>query len=179
MAENTHIALLRGINVGGRNKLPMADLRALFEEVGCSQVQTYIQSGNVVFKADPELAIQIPGIIKDAVSQKFGFEIPIVTRTAEELRVVVQGNPFLDSSTDERTLHVAFLSEIPAAENIKTLDPARSPPDEFVLRAREIYLRLPNGVARTKLTNAYFDSKLGTTSTVRNWRTTIKLSEMV
>lgn len=173
-----HIALLRGINVGGRNKLPMKDLAALFGEAGCNDVRTYIQSGNVVFEATPTLARRIPGIITASIGELFGLEIPVVTRSAHELAAIVSANPYVRDGVEEKQLHTAFLVDRPSATSIAALDPQRSPPDEFVVHNAEIYLRCPNGMARTKLTNAYFDAKLGTTSTVRNWRTTLALLEM-
>ena len=176
--SSVHVALLRGINVGGKNKLPMKSLVALFEDAGCANVRSYIQSGNVLFEAGSALARRIPVAIGEAIAEEFGFDIPIVTRSADELRRAIRANPFLEKGGDESALHVAFLSARPAQAKVATLDPDRSPPDEFAVRGREVYLRCPNGMARTKLTNAYLDSKLGTTSTVRNWRTTLKLLEL-
>jgi uncharacterized protein (DUF1697 family) len=179
MPGQTHIALLRGINVGGKNKLPMKDLAALFRDAGCDRVQTYIQSGNVVFQATPALASRIPALIAKAISESFGYRVPVVTRTADKLREIARGNPFLRSGADPKTLHVMFLMDVPAAAGVAELDPARSTPDEFLVRGREIYLHCPGGMARTKLTNQYFDSRLNTTSTARNWRTVLKLLDLV
>ena len=173
-----HIALLRGINVGGKNKLPMRQLVSIFAAAGCRDVRTYIQSGNVVYSAEAQLASRIPAEIKKQVAAQCGFEVPVVTRTAEELAEVVASNPYAKPDVDGKALHVAFLADRPSATEVTALDPDRSPPDEFAVVGREIYLRCPNGLARTKLTNAYFDSRLATTSTVRNWRTTLKLLEM-
>jgi len=175
---DVHIALLRGINLSTHNRLPMTGLVSIFEQAGCQQVRTYIQSGNVIFEAQPELARKIPNVISKAITRQFGLEIPLVTRTAAELRTIVRANPFQRSGADERVLHVAFLADSPDADRVAGLDPDRSPPDEYVVRGREIYLRCPNGVARTKLTNAYFDSRLATISTIRNWKTTLKLLEL-
>lgn len=175
---DTHVALLRGINVSGRNKLPMKDLARMFDAAGCADVRTYIQSGNVVFGADDRLARQIGARISSAIAEEFGYEIPVVVRSAEELAGVVAGNPFAIADVDDRELHVAFLADAPEAATVAELDPQRSPPDRFEVVGREIFLHFPNGVARTKLTNAYFDRVLGTVSTVRNWRTTNKLLEM-
>jgi uncharacterized protein (DUF1697 family) len=168
---SVHIALLRGINVGGHNKLPMKDLAAMFGEAGCGDVRTYIQSGNVVFESDTALARRIPGIITASIGDRFGLRIPVVTRGAGELAAIVSANPYVSGDADEKQLHVAFLADTPSTASIAALD-------EFFVRAAEIYLRLANGAGRTKLTNAYFDATLGTTSTVRNWRTTLKLLEM-
>lgn len=172
-----HVALLRGINLGAR-RLPMRDLESLFTAAGCRSVATYIQSGNVVFEASPALAKRVPALIESAISDRFEFQAPVVTRTGQELRAIVRGNPFLKRGAGIETLHVAFLWERPAAGDVKALDPDRSPPDAFVVRGREIYLHCPNGYGRSKLTNAYFDSKLGTTSTVRNWKTLLALLDL-
>ncbi|MEM7354951.1 MAG: DUF1697 domain-containing protein [Acidobacteriota bacterium] len=173
-----HVALLRGINVGGKNKLPMKQLVSMFEAAGCVAVRSYIQSGNVAFQAEPELAGQVPEIIRQQIAEQLGFQIPIVTRTAAEVATIVRANPFLGPDVDEKTLHVAYLADQPGAAEIAALDRDRSPSDEYRVLGREIYLHCPKGLARTKLTNAYFDSKLATTSTIRNWRTTLKLLEM-
>lgn len=166
-----HLALLRGINVGGKHLLPMKELAALFEEAGCAQVRTYIQSGNVVFEAPAALAKQVPVTVGAAIRERFGFEAPILLRSAAELRAVHASNPFLAEGTAEEGLHVVFLKATPPADRAAALDPQRSPGDRFLLRGREIYLHLPGGAAKSKLTNAWFDSALKTTSTARNWRT--------
>jgi len=174
----THVALLRGINVGGRNTLPMARLVTMFEEAGCQRVRTYIQSGNVVFEAPAATARQVPAAVTASIAIAFGFQVPLVTRTARELERIVKANPFIELGTDLRLLHVGFLANRPSAAQGATLDPHRSPPDAFTLRERELYLRCPNGMARTKLTNAYFDARLQTVTTIRNWRTTLRLLEL-
>jgi len=173
---DTCIALLRGINVGGRNKLPMKELAALFTASGCADVRTYIQSGNVLFRA--ERAGRIAERIAADIAQRFGYRVPVVVRAAAELRRVVDGNPFLAEDIEAGRLHVAFLAQAPAAAAVAALDPRRSPPDRFQVVGREVYLDLPNGVARSKLTNAYFDSKLGTVSTLRNWKTVCTLLDL-
>jgi len=173
-----YVALLRGINVGGKHLLPMRDLVPLFGEAGCSDARAYIQSGNVVFHARPALARRVPALIGKAVEDRFGLRVPVVVRNADELRAVTKGNPFLKGGADIATLHVAFLADSPSAAAVAALDPDRSPPDRFAVRGREIYLQYPNGAARTKLTNQYFDSRLSTTSTARNWRTVLKLLEL-
>jgi uncharacterized protein (DUF1697 family) len=172
------VALLRGINVGGKNKLPMSDLAALFVESGCENVQTFIQSGNVIFDAGAPLAARLPTLISAHILKKFGYRIPVVLRTARELEAVVANNPFGCVDEQEDMLYVMFLADVPGAGCVEGLNPLRSAPDEFVVRGREIYLRLPNGAGRSKLTNAWFDARLKTVSTARNWRTTAKLLEM-
>ncbi len=174
----TYVALLRGVNVGGKNKLPMKDLVEMFVDAGCSNVRTYIQSGNVLFSAAPRLVAQVPATISAEIAKRFGFKTPIVLRTAEQLREVIRSNPFLKARAAEETLHVMFLGGTPKPSEIDRLDPARSAPDKFVVLGQEIYLHLPNGMGRTKLLNSYFDAKLATTSTARNWRTVLKLLEL-
>jgi uncharacterized protein (DUF1697 family) len=176
--SDSHVALLRGINVGGKNKVPMTDLIALFEEAGCERVSTFIASGNVLFSASERIVKRLPVVLEAAIEGRFGFRVPVVLRSAAELRAVPATNPFLRAGADPAALHVAFLAAEPTPAAIAALDPRRSPPDEFVVRGREVFLKLPNGVARTKLSNAWFDVKLGTTSTVRNWRTVLKLVEL-
>jgi uncharacterized protein (DUF1697 family) len=179
MTDDVHVAFLRGINVGGKNKLSMKDLSLMFLAAGCSDVETYIQSGNVVCKARAAVAGKLPSAVARAVLERFGYRVPVVMRSASELRDLARKNPFLEAGADPDVLHVALLADLPGAASVAALDARRSVPDEFIVRGREIYLRLPNGVARSKLTNAYFDAKLATTSTLRNWRTLLKLIERI
>ncbi len=174
-----YVALLRGINVGGKNKLPMADLVAMFADAGCTAVRSYIQSGNVVFSASRACAKGLAERISQRIAERFGFRVPVVLRTADELGRVLTSNPYLKRGVDVAWLHVAFLADRPSATRASALNPNRSPGDSFELAGREIYLHLPNGVARTKLANDYFDSTLATKSTLRNWRTVVHLAEMV
>lgn len=173
-----YVALLRAVNVGGNNMVPMKDLAQIFAGAACSEVRTYIQSGNVVFQASAAAVEGLPGRIAAQISKKFGCQTPVILRTADEIAKTIESNPFLQAGAPEQSLHVCFLADRPSEANIARLDPDRSPPDAFRVVNREIYLQMPNGMGRTKLTNAYFDSKLSTTSTVRNWRTVIKLFEM-
>jgi uncharacterized protein (DUF1697 family) len=174
-----YVALLRGINVGGKNKLPMQDLVAIFTELGCTNVRTYIQSGNVLFEASAKTASNVPHAAAAAIEQRFGYRAPVVTRSAADLTVIIDGNPFINRGVDTAGLHVAFLADRPDTGQVAALDPARSAPDTFEARGREIYLHLPNGVGRSKLTNDYFDRTLSTVSTIRNWRTVETLASML
>ncbi|HVP63905.1 MAG TPA: DUF1697 domain-containing protein [candidate division Zixibacteria bacterium] len=175
----TYVALMRGINVGGKNKLPMKDLAAIFTGLGCRNVRTYIQSGNVVFDAPASVARKLASQIAANISKQFGLTVPVVLRDREEMARVITGNPFLAAGLDEKWLHVMFLADRPTANAVAELDHNRSAPDEFQVVGREIYLHLPNGAGNSKLTNVYFDSKLGTISTARNWATTLALFEMI
>ena len=173
-----YVAFLRGINVGGKHILPMKDLAGMFEKAGCEKVETYIQSGNVLFSADPTLAARIPSTIQKSISKSFKIEAPVIVRSAGEMGRIAKGNPFLKRGAGLEWLHVVFLSEAPPPAALASLDPRRSEPDEFHPAGSEIFLHCPQGMARTKLTNAYFDSKLGCVSTMRNWKTVLKLLEM-
>lgn len=173
-----YVALLRGINVGGRNKLPMKDLVAVFDAAGAEDAETFIQSGNVVFRARPAAASALPEAVEAVLTRRFGLRVPVLLRRAEELGEVVRANPFLPAGADPATLHVAFLRDEPSPARAAALDPGRSPPDAFEVRGQEVYLRLPNGVARTRITNAWLDSALATVATLRNWRTVIRLHEL-
>ena len=177
-ATGVTIALLRGINVGGKNRLPMKELAALFVDAGCEDVRTYIQSGNVAFRTEAPGGEEISSVISASILNHFGYRVPVITRSAREFQEIVQANPFLEAGAEADKLHVMFLAELPDSANVEALDPDRSPGDEFAVLGREIYLHCPNGVARSKLTNSYFDSRLSTTSTTRNWRTTLKLLEL-
>jgi len=173
-----YAALFRGINVGGKHIVPMAELRVLFEAAGATEVRTYVQSGNVVFRA-AKSAARVATVVETGLERRFGFSAPIAIRTREELADVLAHNPYLRADSDPAKLHVLFLSDVPAARAVAALDAKRSQPDEFTVRGREIYLSLPNGAGRTKLTNAYFDTTLAVTSTGRNWRTITTLHDML
>jgi uncharacterized protein (DUF1697 family) len=174
----SHVALLRGINVGGKNKLPMRDLARMFVEVGCRDVRTFIQSGNVIFRAESKVIVLLRDRIVKQIAMRYKYQTSLILRTVADLDSIFRRNPFLERGVPEDDLHVLFLADVPESSAVSLLDPDRSPPDEFEVRGKEIYLRLPNGAGATKLTNAYFDSRLATTSTGRNWRTTTKLLAM-
>ncbi len=178
-ANQLLVALLRGINVGGKHRLLMKELAELFADAQCGDVRTYIQSGNVVFKASPKVVKGLAECIARNIEQRYGFASPVILRTAEEMAQTVRDNPFLRDGTPEKSLHVYFLADLPQASAVESLDPSRSAPDAFQVVDRQVYLHLPNGMGRTKLTNAYFDSKLSTVSTARNWATVLTLLEMM
>ena len=156
-----YVALLRGINVGGKNMVAMPKLVKLFEKAGARDVSTYIQSGNVLFEATAAVAKKLPAAIG----------MPCVLRTADEWRALA--HPF---DAPAKFLHVVFLAD---KRDASVLDPARSPPDRFEVHGREIYLHCPNGIGNSKLTTTYFDSKLGTTTTIRNWNTVCALRSLL
>lgn len=174
-----YVALLRGINVGGKNKLPMADLVAIFQSCGARNVRTHIQSGNVLFQASRGIAAGLPVVVQSALLSSTGLTVPVLLRGANDWRKLIECNSYLKTGASPDHLHVVFLSKSPPAERAKWLDPNRSPGDSFQLCGKEIYLFLPAGVADSKLTNAYFDRTLGTVCTARNWRTVLKINELL
>jgi uncharacterized protein (DUF1697 family) len=155
----------------------MADLRALFTTLGYGDVRTYLQSGNVVFAA-AEPAAAIVRRVENALAHELGVPASVVVRTRTELRRVVDANPFADRERDPKKLLVTFLAETPSRAAVRGLDPTEHAPDEFAVVRREVYLHCPNGYGRTKLSNAYFERKLGVVGTNRNWRTVIALAEL-
>jgi uncharacterized protein (DUF1697 family) len=169
-----YAALLRAINVGGKNKVPMPELRAVFEDLGFTDVVTYVQSGNVAFRAPRADA----GAISRRLKEAFGLELPVVLRTGRELAAVASRNPFLREGAEPKLLHVVFLDRKPAAGAQKRIDPERSPDDRFSLSGRELYLEYPNGSGRSKLTLTYLERCLGVNGTARNWNTVLKLVEL-
>lgn len=175
----TYIALLRGINVGGHGKVPMEKLRALCEGLGCEQVKTFIQSGNVVFKA----AKCDPGTLSAKIEKKIvaelGFAVTVVTRTADELGKVIEANPFVtESRAEPAKVHVAFLSEAPTAEAVKALKIKTCDSEQARCSGREVYLYYRDGMGRAKMTGAVIERVLGVKATARNWNTVTKLYEM-
>ena len=168
----TYVGLLRGVNVGGKNKLPMAELRALVETLGCTDVTTYIQSGNVVFTSAKAVAATT---LEAAIKDEFGIGITVVLRTPAELAKVVKANPF--ASGDQSFVHVGFMAGKPSKPVVAKLDAERFEPEEFAVRGAELYLYLPNGMGRTKLPD-YLGRQLKIPTTVRNWNTVLKLLEL-
>jgi uncharacterized protein (DUF1697 family) len=175
---NRQIALLRGINVGGKHRVPMATLRELFVAAGASEVETYIQSGNVVYTAASKLARTLPKSVSEALAETFGFEVPIVSRSAEQLREVAEAHPFCDRVAEEKLLMVAFLDRVPSKAKLAALDPNRSPGDLIEVRGQHVYLGFPNGAGRSKLDANWLDRSLDAVGTWRNWRTVQALLEM-
>jgi uncharacterized protein (DUF1697 family) len=175
----THVALLRGINVGGKNRIPMPVLREVLEDLGHQGVRTYVQSGNVVFDSRSSAPNKIAADIERAVSGTFGLTISVLVRTRRGLERVAGGNPFPTKGVNPSSLHVVFLADRPSAKAVRTLDPNHSPPDEFVVVGREIFLRFASGSARSKLNLDYFERGLGTRATARNWNTVLKLLDLM
>jgi uncharacterized protein (DUF1697 family) len=173
----SYVSLLRAVNVGGRRSVPMAPLRALYESLGFENVQSYVQSGNVVFAAKGTAA-SLRARIEKAIRAEFKIDVDVALRTAAEMRKIVAANPYVTPKADLKQLHVTFLTDKPTAGAIKTARSLHYPPDEFVIAGSQLYLCTPNGIGRTKLNFTAIEKALGV-ATTRNWNTVTKLLAMV
>lgn len=172
----TYVSMLRGINVSGQKKVNMQDLKLLYEELNLQNVRTYIQSGNVVFEAEEKDINDVSNIIEEKLFKKYNFEVPVIVKTAADMEAIIQGNTFLQrENIDQDKLHVTFLRHMPSSGNVEKLSASNYDQDEFIICANVIYLFCPNGYGRTKLTNSFFENKLKTIATTRNWRTVNEL----
>lgn len=171
-----YISILRGINVSGRNKIKMDALKTLYEALSMKDVQTYIQSGNVVFASSGADEEALARSIRDAIEKEFGYAVAVLVRSASGWQSVAHNNPFLGQpGVDPGKLHVTFLERAPDQRSADALSAVDAGPDEARVIGREVYLHCPNGYGRTKLSNALLERKLGTPATTRNWNTVNKL----
>ncbi|HEY6522777.1 MAG TPA: DUF1697 domain-containing protein [Solirubrobacteraceae bacterium] len=171
------VIMLRGINLGPARRVPMADLRALFGEAGYGDVRTYVQSGNVVLESTAKPA-DLEREVAKLISERFGFDVPVVVRTARQLAAVVKLNPLGDVADDPKRYQVSFLTEKPSPDVVTALREAAAESERVAFHGREIYAWHPEGVARSKLWNALAGKGLGVTATARNWTTVTTLLEM-
>lgn len=169
---NTYIALLRGINVSGKNIIKMDAFRALMAGLGLQDVQTYIQSGNVVFKYENVAVEAIQQLIGDAIFDCFGFRVPVMVIASSQLHNIYNQNPYIKAYPDNLDkLHITFLSSSPSVDLIRQLDTLTYSPDEFSIVDNAVYLYCPQGYGNTKLTNTFFEKKLKVQATTRNLNT--------
>lgn len=174
-----YIAILRGINVGTGRKVPMADLKKLCESLGLKNVQTYIQSGNLVFElAKPEPILELEARLQKTFSETFGFDIPALIRTAEELAESIAKNPFLREEADIDRLHLTCLKELPSPELVEKINAFQYLPDRYEIIDRDVFIYCAAGYGTSKLVNSFFESKLKTPATTRNWKTVMQLNEL-
>jgi uncharacterized protein (DUF1697 family) len=174
----TSVAMLRGINVSGHNIIRMERLRAVFEDLGFAQVRTYVQSGNVIFETD-DPPTGLAAKIERKILDEFGFEVPVLTKSAKELKDIIKRNPFVkEPEIDQSKLHVTLLSDDPPRNALGALEPLASGAEQVRIAGRAVYLYCPNGYGKTKLTNTAIEKKLSCRATTRNWATTNKLLEM-
>jgi uncharacterized protein (DUF1697 family) len=169
------IALLRGINLGPRNRIAMADLRGLVRALGAEDVRTYVQSGNVVFRSELAPA-ELEGSLARSIRRELRLDVVALVRTAEQLTAIAAANPFLN--VDPAKLHVTFMASAPEPERVRRLADADFAPDELLVTADAVYLHCPDGYGRTKLGNTFLERQLAVAATTRNWRTVTALTEL-
>jgi uncharacterized protein (DUF1697 family) len=177
MPLTTWIALFRGINVGGNRILPMNELKALLEDIGCKHVETYIQSGNVVLEHSRADANLLARLISKAVQDSHGFEPKVLLITIEELEKIVRSNPFPDAEDDPKSLHVNFLATEPASAAVDAMNDIKAASESFSLIGNAFFLHAPDGIGRSRLA-AKAEKLLGVSATGRNWRTVMKVLAM-
>ncbi|MFV0391443.1 MAG: DUF1697 domain-containing protein [Paludibacteraceae bacterium] len=170
-------AILRGINVGGKRKIRMTDLKLLCEELGLKNVETYIQSGNLLFNSDKR-SFELENDLTKAIAEKFGFDVPVIVRTEKELEVSINKNPFFVENMDTGQLHLTFLKEIPNSENIEKIRTYNYEPDKFEIDDKDVFVFCAGKYHESKLTNIFFEKQLAVDATTRNWKTILKLSEL-
>ncbi|MEU8823902.1 DUF1697 domain-containing protein [Streptomyces sp. NPDC048636] len=172
----SQIALLRGINVGGNKRFPTARQRELMADLGFKDVTVHLQTGNIVF-ADPGTPPEETArVLEERFAADLGFSVPVMVRTRDELAAAVAANPYPGATAEPKTLHLVFLSEVPAdTAPLDALDLAGYAPDSFRLVEREIYLHCPDGIGRSKLAAKITGIRLGVLATARNWNTVTKL----
>lgn len=174
-----YVALLRGINVGGKRKVPMATLRTVIEGLGHTEVSTLLQSGNAAFTAPKAATDTVAGGLAEAIEAEFGFPVAVLVRTGAQLDRVVEANPFPAGASDPKLLHVAFSSRPVTAKALADIDAERFVPDEFRGGKDEVYLWFPTGSGRSKLNIQVFEKALGADLTARNWYTVNKLRDLL
>ncbi|GHE01351.1 DUF1697 domain-containing protein [Streptomyces alanosinicus] len=176
----TYAALLRGINVGGSKKVPMAELRTLLTGLGLTGVRTHLQSGQAVFTAGQGDEESLAAELSRAIEERFGFPVDVLVRDHAYLRAVVEDCPFPAADLEPKQLHVTYFSASVTPDRYAEIDQAAHLPEEFRLGDRCLYLYAPNGLGRSKLGEALFRQRLtkGLIATSRNWNTVVKLVEL-
>lgn len=173
-----YIALLRGINVSGQKKIKMAELKGLLDASPLFKVSTYIQSGNVLFSADEEKS-SVQALIEKRLAEAYGYHVSVLVIAAKDFRIVRDQNPYINRpGVDAKKLYVTFLWENPNPEIAQVFDRLEMPEEFFVRQGQVVYLYLPNGAGRAKLSNNFIENKLGVTATTRNWNTVCALGEL-
>ena len=176
---NTYIALLREINVSGQRMIAMKDLKALLIKAGYEQVMTYIQSGNIVFKSSETSKKTLEKDIGEVIEKHYGFAVPLLILTGEEVEKIIKKNPYNDGKKDASKLHVTLLADIPAKDLLESTRDERYQSDEFQIVDKVIYLYCPDGYGMTKFSTTFFEKKLAVTATTRNWKTMEALGDLV
>jgi uncharacterized protein (DUF1697 family) len=173
-----HIALLRGINVGGHKKVPMAELRRVLDEAGFADVKTYVQSGNVALSASERSPAKVSRKVEQAIEDAFGFDVAVVVRSRDEIAALVEEDPLGDVATNPTYRIVVFLAEKLDRTRVADVDPDEFAPEAFALRDYEIVMWAPDGQRDSKLVKTLTEKRTGVVGTARNWRTVEKLLDL-
>ncbi|MCG8579443.1 MAG: DUF1697 domain-containing protein [Bacteroidales bacterium] len=174
---NRRIAILRGINVGGKRKILMNDLKSLCQQLGWKHVETYIQSGNVIFESDYP-GVELEMALEQAIKEHYGFDVPVIVRTSKEIKALADNNPFNGKESDITQLHLTFLKETPSNECVKKLNAYNVHPDRIQVVEKDVYMQCLGKYHQSKLTNNFFEKNLKVGATTRNWKTVLKLKEL-
>lgn len=174
-----YIALLRGINVSGQKLMKMDSVKSLFNDLNCTNVETYLQSGNVIFSTSETDPNFLSNKIEAEILKVFDFEVPVIILPMDELETIAKNNPFVHHfDKDPAYFHITFLRSLPTNIDFKVIDKHVQNEEEFVIVEKVIYLYCPNGYGRTKLTNNFFENKLNVGATTRNWKTCNELLKL-
>lgn len=175
----SYIALLRGINVSGQKMIKMTDLKVLFQKLGFTNIQTYLQSGNVVFKSNDLNINALQTQIQQGIQDAYGFDVPTLILTSEELNTIITHNPFLSlPEMDSAFFHVTFLENKPATIDFENIISKKNEREQIDLVSNAFYLYCPDGYGKTKLHNSFLEKQVKVTATTRNWKTCLQLVEM-
>ena len=173
---NTYISMLRGINVSGQKKIRMAELKSLYESLEFGNVQTYVQSGNVIFDSEEKDVTKLGYEIEAQIESTFGFSVPVLIRSGDEFKRIIENHPF--AGEDAIKVLVTFLYDRPEKSRLEDLSHYEDKVDQFAIGEREIFLVCPGGYGRTKLSNAFFEKKLEVVATTWNWNSINALYQM-
>ncbi len=176
-AAPVRIALLRGINVGGKNRLPMKDLVALLGDLGARNMRTYIQSGQAAFEGGERHPADLAAAIREGIFERHGFEPHVLVLERDDLERAIASNPFAEADEDPKSVHLGFLDSAPARPDLEGLEALRTGSERFHLEGTVFYLHAPEGVGRSKLA-ARAERLLGVPMTDRNWRTVRRIQAM-
>lgn len=174
-----YISMLRGINVSGQKIMKMEDLRALYESLGFNAVTSYIQSGNVIFQSEILDTGVLSKTIEDKIKSYYGFQVPVVIRTHDELDKIINNNPYITKRDEDISkLSILFLKTPPPLKTFDELPETGPNNEEFIVAEKELYLFFPEFYGKSKWNNNFFEKKAGIAVTTRNWRTVLKLHEL-
>lgn len=175
----TKIAILRGINVGGKRKILMADLKILMQDLGYENIKTNIQSGNMIFETgEKQQNEQLAEKIESAILKQFDFQVPVLVLSKNEIESAIANNPFYTAEADINKLHLTFLDKIPERDKQEQLETVNYNPDQFKIIGKNVFIYCDGSYHKSKLTNNFFEKKLKVKATTRNWKTVLKLWEL-